>query len=335
MSLALFRQLTRGWYDAIVDDLDLCRRTFQLAQGVMPIASTSDALWRVFDAIPPHTCNNLYPPAQYASFSTTYGAVVNNLQPQQTPNDPVPRAVNAWLAGGATAAYDRTIGELHTAVTDAPGAKVTLTPARLAEAARAADADDDIQEPQGADRAACEQLCAALAPLFAPESGPPATVTVTFQHLLHFAAAPLRPDAPRPEVGAAWYVPDALRLAYASEGSHTVWKRAAPTWTNVFGADGSLLRVVHELIVADGVTTRIDPPASNGATAAARGLATLASQTEAGAEALVFPVPRTANTGGAEAQAGDAAPRTLQSPTGNPFILGVVVWPIERFLGLA
>ncbi len=334
MSLALFRQLTRGWYDAIVDDLNLCRRTFQLAQGVMPIGNTSDALWRVFDAVPPRSRNNLYPPAQYASFSTTYGAVVNNLIPQQTPDEPVVRAVNAWLAGGATAAYDRTFGELHAAVNEAPRAEVTLTPARLAEAARAADAADDIQAPEGSERAACEALCATLAPLFAPESGVPATATVTFEHLLHFAAAPLQPDAPRPDIGEAWYVPDALRLAYTSQGSHTVWKRAAPTWADVFGADGSLPRVVHELIVADGVATRIDTEASNGATAA-RGLAPLDGRTQAGAETLMFPVPRTAGDGRAEARAGDAAPRTLQAPTGNPFVLGVVVWPIERFLGLA
>jgi len=47
ISLALFRQLTRAWYDAIVDDLHLCRQTFQLAQGVMPIGNASDALWPI------------------------------------------------------------------------------------------------------------------------------------------------------------------------------------------------------------------------------------------------------------------------------------------------
>ncbi|MGE0229835.1 MAG: hypothetical protein AB7I38_07770 [Dehalococcoidia bacterium] len=74
--------LTAQWYNAIVTGCHLDPATFQLVQGNSPLGSTSEALWNIFDAVPPLSISNLYNPSQGNVFSTDYGAVIANLNPQ-------------------------------------------------------------------------------------------------------------------------------------------------------------------------------------------------------------------------------------------------------------
>jgi hypothetical protein len=74
--------LTAQWYNAIVTACHLDPATFQLVQGNTPLGATSEMLWNIFDAVPPLSISNNYNPSQSNNFSTDYGAVIANLNPQ-------------------------------------------------------------------------------------------------------------------------------------------------------------------------------------------------------------------------------------------------------------
>jgi hypothetical protein len=76
------QNLTAQWYNTVTTGLGLDPSTFQLFQGNAPIGSTSESLWNIFDVVPPAAVNNFYNPSQANVFSTDYGAVINNLKPQ-------------------------------------------------------------------------------------------------------------------------------------------------------------------------------------------------------------------------------------------------------------
>jgi len=75
-------KLTAQWYNAVVNGCHLDPDTFQLIQGATPLGSTSETLWNILDVVPPLSVSNYYNPSQLNVFSTDYGAVINNLKPQ-------------------------------------------------------------------------------------------------------------------------------------------------------------------------------------------------------------------------------------------------------------
>jgi hypothetical protein len=76
--------LTTQWYNAVVQGLNLDSSTFQLVQGTMPLSTTSEQLWQLFDSVPPNTANTHYNPSGIVSFSQTYGDVISSLNPPAT-----------------------------------------------------------------------------------------------------------------------------------------------------------------------------------------------------------------------------------------------------------
>src|SRR5258708_39789736 len=74
--------LTAQWYNAIVHGCGLDQSTFQLFQGNGAIGATSEILWNIFDVVPPAAVSNYYNPSQANVFSSNYGTIVNNLNPQ-------------------------------------------------------------------------------------------------------------------------------------------------------------------------------------------------------------------------------------------------------------
>jgi hypothetical protein len=74
--------LTAQWYNAVVTGCGLDRTTFQLCQGNVALGSTSEAMWNTFDVVPPLSVTNYLDPSQANVFSSDYGAVINNLVPQ-------------------------------------------------------------------------------------------------------------------------------------------------------------------------------------------------------------------------------------------------------------
>lgn len=76
--------LTAQWYNALVTGLSLDRSTFQLFQGNGALGTTSETLWNIFDVVPPASVSNYYNPSQANVFSSNYGAVINNLVPQNS-----------------------------------------------------------------------------------------------------------------------------------------------------------------------------------------------------------------------------------------------------------
>lgn len=76
---------TAQWYNTLTTALGLRPDSFQLIQGGDPLKDTSEELWSYFNAIPPASLTRYYNASQVQSFADTYGAVVNNLKPQDSP----------------------------------------------------------------------------------------------------------------------------------------------------------------------------------------------------------------------------------------------------------
>jgi hypothetical protein len=78
----VMNKLTAQWYNTIVEGLDLDKGDFQLMQGNTAFGTTSDSVWAFFDAMPPDSISHYYQPSRINSFVQSYGAVINNLVPQ-------------------------------------------------------------------------------------------------------------------------------------------------------------------------------------------------------------------------------------------------------------
>ena len=74
--------LTKQYYNAVVSGVGLSPMQLQLAQGSVSLGTTSTKIWEMFDSLPPAALNSFFNPSQWNSFGSTYGAVINNLVPQ-------------------------------------------------------------------------------------------------------------------------------------------------------------------------------------------------------------------------------------------------------------
>ena len=68
--------LTAHWYNAMCTGLNLSPGNFQLTQGSNASVNTSNAMWQIFNSIPPTAINNSYQPGQGNLFSQQYGLVL-------------------------------------------------------------------------------------------------------------------------------------------------------------------------------------------------------------------------------------------------------------------
>ncbi|MCC5667316.1 hypothetical protein LC653_26395 [Nostoc sp. CHAB 5784] len=74
---------TSQWYNALVQSCGLNSQTFQLVKGLLPVENTS-TIWKILDAIPPESINQINDGFGSNFFSTHYGAVIKNLFPQDS-----------------------------------------------------------------------------------------------------------------------------------------------------------------------------------------------------------------------------------------------------------
>lgn len=74
--------LSAQWYNAVTKGCKLDPGEFQLMQGAMPVGTTSDALWAIFDSVPPLTATTFYNPAQINSLHQNYVGIISALIPQ-------------------------------------------------------------------------------------------------------------------------------------------------------------------------------------------------------------------------------------------------------------
>jgi hypothetical protein len=71
--------LTEQWYNAVITGLGLSDQQFQLFQGPGSVASTSQIMWNLFNAVPPASLNNYYDPNQANNFASDYNLILTSL----------------------------------------------------------------------------------------------------------------------------------------------------------------------------------------------------------------------------------------------------------------
>lgn len=72
--------LTAQWYNSLVTGLGLDPQQFQLYQGTNSMASNSQTMWNIFNAVPPTSINNYYDPAQLNQMSSDYNLILEALK---------------------------------------------------------------------------------------------------------------------------------------------------------------------------------------------------------------------------------------------------------------
>lgn len=71
--------LTAQWYNALVTGIGVDPEQFQLYQGPNSLMNTSQAMWDMFDTVPPTTANNYYNPGGANNFSSDYNLILTAL----------------------------------------------------------------------------------------------------------------------------------------------------------------------------------------------------------------------------------------------------------------
>lgn len=74
------KTLTEQYYNAIVAQLHLSDKQFQLVQGNIALGATSQNIWAMMDAIPPNSVVNNWTPGGINTFSSQYGALISRIQ---------------------------------------------------------------------------------------------------------------------------------------------------------------------------------------------------------------------------------------------------------------
>ena len=150
-------------------------------------------------------------------------------------------------------------------------------------------------------------------------------ISVQFTHVSTVAAAPLSQPSQDPILSQykPWYDAAALNLAYQNN-NNVVWKNNPPTWNDMFGSGGSLLRVASGLVIVDGVKVT--------ATSTASFSASDQQQFQAQESVGFWPFFEESASGGWSNNFNfdDEGKLTYSasSPVGNPIVLGVIVTPI-------
>lgn len=252
---------------------------------------------------------------------------------QQVALDPIALAVEAYarmLSGGdnpGVPAYDQSYDDLQNALAGGQPQHFALdsdtASSDISSSWAKAEVSGLFDFFYGGGSASYEKWTADIA-----EAG--LSISVDFAKLVTFAAGPLATPSDDPNISdyTPWFNSEALAIAYKNN-NNLVWQHGAPTWTGVFGPEGTLKRFCSALIVVDGITVT-QTSSVNIATAEH-----LAFQTAA--EAGVFPFFKAQGSGGwthdVSFTDGGGMGITSESPEGNPQILGAIVTPIKNIFG--
>lgn len=347
----------RRWRNALARRLGVATASLQAVFGAAELGTGADRSWRFFDTPATGGATRTWDPHQ-PRFSGDYAAVLGNLVPRHndTLRDLLGARYACWqafrsdprnlplrlprLASGAIDVTDVLVSMFQTwAIGQLPTCDVRT-------------AIDELRRPDVV--AGASALLAAAAGRFAwsttdTEAG---TETGTGTGTAPATARPLtvrfgagdvavhvrcnatwridgRPAAPGHEAGEStvpWFDPAALSLARAHD-EPAVWRRRTPTWTDVFGPDGTMRRIVTGLVVADDIEVLVRPrPDCHrvGARSAAALRSTIAGVADRAGSSWSF-----AADGCGE---GPAERWQWRSGTGAPRVIGLVSSPIEQVL---
>lgn len=130
-----------------------------------------------------------------------------------------------------------------------------------------------------------------------------------------------------PSVPGAWYNSSLLNLAYSNQASPPWPSDPNPSWDEMFGLDGSMLRAVASLVVADGLSAVV----TSSATYSATDQQSILDHAAFGLWPFFLPAGEAALT---EVTFDDSSMViTTVIPPQNPFIIGENVLGIAQYLG--
>jgi hypothetical protein len=294
------RELQQRWYDFIVETLSLDPSTFQLFQPAGQIATTDTALWDAIDVVPPASLIVDRTRDNTERFSDQYAAMASQLAPPtgslaQAIGEADERAWSAFLATLSPPPLPHQLAALFQ--TWAARHAMDKMPAGVAFFSRTALADrEQVSEHGSADfRGGYADLlrlmqaspgrrgmfdsavlradprgrrwagiaAAQVDGLWTGSGGAPASRVFAESHVttsIGFNACAAWTVTP-----GAWYSSSLLNKAFSAATSPPWRIGATPSWQDLFGPGGSMLRALASVLVVDGASIIISSDATFGA----------------------------------------------------------------------
>jgi hypothetical protein len=251
---------------------------------------------------------------------------------EQILDNPISVAQSMWHSalGAGVFAYSISIETVRNLLSEAPSGTVAMNSLQQSSntsgtwAQGAVTAADDLFNISG--EASFSDLTSSLL-----QAG--LNITAQFQNVATMSAAPLsQPSSdPNPPLNNAqpWFNPAAFQMAFQNP---SLWNNQPPSWSSMFGPNGSLQRTCSALVIVDGVTITIT--SNVGFSASEK------TQFEAAAKVGFWPffASQTA-TGWVNNISWDDSGNltyTVSSPPGtsNQLVLGAIVTPISSIFTL-
>ncbi|MFT3851848.1 MAG: hypothetical protein QM733_03785 [Ilumatobacteraceae bacterium] len=359
----------RRWRNALARRLGVATTSLHAVFGDAELGTGADRSWRFFDTQVTTGATRTWGPDQ-PRLSDAYAAVLGNLVPRHNDAlrdllgarypcwqafrcDPrnlplrLPRLVSGaidvtdvlvsmfqtWAIGQLPAGDVRTaIGELRRPdVVAGAGALLAAAAGRFAWSTTDVDAQTDTGAAPGTSTDSGTAPATAR-PLTVRFGAGGIAVHVRCNATWHIDGRPAAPGHEAGEGVVPWFDPAALSLARADDDP-IVWRRRTPTWTDVFGPDGTMRRIVTGLVVADDIEVLVRPhpdchrAGARSATALRSTVAGIAGR--AGSSQSLSRSRSFAADGCGE---GPAERWRWRSGTGAPRVIGLVSAPLEQVL---
>jgi hypothetical protein len=146
------------------------------------------------------------------------------------------------------------------------------------------------------------------------------TVSATFDAYAQWVATP-----------GPWYSSSLLNIAYSSHATPLWLPDANPSWTDLFGSEGSLLRLVASLVVVDGSDITITSDALFNAIDQAK----IVEHQRLGMWPVYAPTLGSAVSNAVTFPRGGGMKLKIATQGGNPLVIGANILGIARYLGHA
>jgi len=359
--------LQNRWYNALVGALPLDRSMFQLVQPSGPMPTTDQALWASLDVIPPASLTFNRSILGAAQFFTEYAPMVGQIQFPQTaleqeigeqnykawsaylatqspppPDNQLPALFQIWAARNAGVAFLSRLVLLDAAQQalapyQGPNAKPADFTGSFADLLQTLKVSSGRNVSFDSTRASGDVSNTWTGGVdFGVDglwtgSGSSLRLSRKFAASNITASAQFQSYAQWTAVPGAWYSSSLLNLAYSSQATPPWVANANPSWSDLFGPDGSMPRALASIVVVDGSNTTITSDAVFGAA----DQQTILDGAPLGFWPFYVPTldgsvsnsVSFSGTGGAEIE--------IVSQPGHPLVIGANVLGIAQFLGHA
>jgi hypothetical protein len=242
-------QLTIQYYNAVTKALGLDVNHFQLFQGKGALGTSDQAIWNIYDAIPPLSINNLYNPSQFNNFSQNYGSMLNNLKINNSiTDDPVSKALIEYASVQNTFGYTTSLNDIMIALGQrGRPATIRLNYSPVINSTTQSWTGNLLKSSKSFFSASNY-----LSDLSNSLTNQNINISGKIDNYVIIQGWPLGTFPEDKQTGKSWYTQNVMKSAYTQINS-PIWGQGNVNWNTLFGPDGNTTQFCVSLVVAQGI----------------------------------------------------------------------------------